>query len=135
MNGESAIVGSIGTVLTYFDQKEYLAKMGIKMFDITATDSPNKRIPNDADIDTITTIARNQLLDPFNAIFHRDVKIGRAATYDLIEKNTTDINGTAVPTPLTGGLYYGKAAMKNGLADNIILTELEYTNNFKKRIK
>lgn len=134
LNGETTIAGSIGTVLTYFDQREYLERMGIKMFDITATNSPNKRIPNDADTDTIKEIARQSMLDPFNAIFHRDVKKGRAATYDLIAKHTTDINGTVVPTPLTGGIYYGSEALSNGLVDNIILTEAAYTTDFKKRI-
>lgn len=106
MNGNTAEVGSIGTMLAFTDIQPALEKIGVKFHLINATDSfdKNKEFISIQKGDySITT----KKLDFLNQIFHDGVKSGRGEK--LKQKQNLE--------PLTGKMYFTQEAIKNGLAD------------------
>lgn len=104
LSGKTAEVGSIGTVLEYWDPSRNADKEGFDLVSITATKSTSKRKykylqPSEEDQDLI----RVEILDPINEVFHEAVKSAR---------KITDQNA------FTGEMYIGQSAIDVGLADS-----------------
>lgn len=103
ISGRTARMGSIGVVLEYLDFSRRMQRMGIDEVSITATKSTKKRElnfsqPSEDDIAAI----RTQLLDPFNEVFHADVKAGRPQVHE---------------DAFDGRMYQGQSIITAGLAD------------------
>ncbi|HYD21541.1 MAG TPA: S49 family peptidase [Flavipsychrobacter sp.] len=108
---ETTIIGSIGTMMSWSDSKEYRERLGIKYHEFYATRSSDKnRIFRDAEAGTETGKKQlvEEFLDPVNNVFLRNVQGYRQGKIDLKKEDV-----------LTGKLYYGADAMKYGLVDDI----------------
>ncbi|MBJ6109450.1 S49 family peptidase [Hymenobacter sp. BT523] len=108
-SGRTAMIGSIGTMISLADFSEYYAKMGIKTHDIRATASTNKNEAfyqaQQGKYDAI----RQQLLDPLNEAFMSTVRANREGK--LNAKQEKEI--------LSGLVYIGQATIDMGLADEL----------------
>lgn len=102
----TSIIGSIGTMITLADMRPAMEKAGIKVHDIYASKSTKKnRTFHDA-IDGKYKPITEQLLDPFNEVFHNAVKESRG---DKIKDEDV----------FTGATYLAEQALENGLIDHI----------------
>lgn len=108
MSEKSSMVGSIGTMISIYDDTKYWEEMGIKFHDIYSTFSPDK---NDVYAEALAgnyKPMQEQVLDPHVKIFHAQVKEGRDGKLDLKKENS-----------LTGKMYYSEDAIAFGLADKV----------------
>jgi ClpP class serine protease len=104
LSGNTAEVGSIGTVLEYYDPTRHMDKEGFDLVQITASKSTAKRKynfsqPTEEDKDLI----RTEWLDPINEVFIEAVKSARP---DVAE------------SALTAEMFIGDKAIEAGLADS-----------------
>lgn len=109
LNGETAMVGSIGTMMSFADLRPVLEKAGVKFHSIKASRSVDKN----ADFEAATSASDyagyiKNTLDPLNNVFTGSIEKNRAGKIDLAKEDV-----------LTGKMYIGKAAIKAGLADSI----------------
>lgn len=108
--GLTSWIGSIGTLLLYINQQEWLKQMGIKVEIIRAPQSKDKARVNS--LEPLTKEAKEGLLEELKEItdlFIREVKEGRGSR---LKKNAgEDI--------FTGKLYNGRDGVKYGLADKV----------------
>lgn len=105
LNGETCLVGSIGTMITLADFRSYYEKEGIKIHDIYADDSTDKNKEWRDAVDGKYDLMKQRLLNPLNDLFKNTVINNRAS---LNKENT-----------LTGKVFLSKEAIANGLADEI----------------
>jgi len=109
-NGETAMVGSIGTMMSFADMQPLWEKAGVKFHEIYATESTEKnRVFREARQGTPEgyQALRESILDPLNAVFLNTVQANRGQK--LSAKEST----------LTGKTYYGSNAKKVGLVDGV----------------
>lgn len=103
--GATAILGSIGCVCTYLDDREMLKQLGLKEYEIVSTQSPNKR----PDLATKEGYAQVQkVIDDLAAVFISSVAANRGVSVDTVLKDFGQ-----------GGEFVGQAAVDAGLADEI----------------
>lgn len=110
-------IGSIGTAINFYDNREALAKYGYKSVYINADSSPDKNQDYFKAIDGNTDSIKVQILNPTNDIFMRTVKANRG---DKLKLHTVKIGETEYDEPLTGKVYMAEEARdKYGLIDQI----------------
>lgn len=101
-SGQSDIIGSIGTMVTLADYRDYFKEQGINMLEIYADQSTEKNgLYRDA-IDGNTTPIKEQMLNPLCQMF-----------IDYVKSSRSNINEDV----LKGATYLGQAALDNGLID------------------
>lgn len=100
--GQSDIIGSIGTMVTLADYRDYFKEQGINMLEIYADQSTEKNgLYRDA-IDGNTSPIKEQMLNPLCQMF-----------IDYVSANRPNINQDV----LKGATYLGQSALDNGLID------------------
>ena len=102
---ETAILGSIGTVVQIVDTTKRDEKAGVRVFDIVSRKSPNKRL------DPTTDDGREQILnmlDSFTEVFINRVAKFRNVTTEKVEADFG-----------RGGIFVGEENIENGLADSL----------------
>ncbi len=102
----TSIIGSIGTMITLADMRPAMEKAGIKIHEIYATKSTKKNRDFHDALDGKYKSITDQLLDPFNEVFHNAVKESRG------DKITSE-------EVFTGQTYMADKAMELGLIDHI----------------
>lgn len=108
LNGQTSMVGSIGTMIQLMNADGLWAKWGIKLHRITATKSEDKNRDYIEALDGKYELIRSNLLDPVNEVFLKAVRDGRKGAINLKTENV-----------LTGKVYIGQEAVNVGLADEI----------------
>ena len=109
ISGSTSGVGSIGTYATIKDYTKYYEEMGIKVWEIYATESTDKNKGVRALIENSDpSILRQNDLDPLNKAFTQFVNDQRDHRIDLSKENV-----------LTGKMYRGQEAIDSGLADSM----------------
>lgn len=101
---ENDMVGSIGTVASFFDIRGHLEKEGIKYHEVYATQSTNKNKMFKQALEGNYTLLQSELLDPCAQNFIDQVKSNR------------NISNQEV---FTGKTYLTPEAISNGLIDGI----------------
>ena len=109
-------IGSIGTAIDMYDNREALAKMGYKRIYINADSSPDKNMDYFNALDNDTTGLKVNILNPTNDIFMTAVKDNREGKLKLLTKAP---EGKTVNEPITGKMYLAEAAIEIGLIDKI----------------
>lgn len=115
-------VGSIGTAMTFYDNREAMIKYGYKQIYINADSSPDKNQDYFKALDGDESGVKVNILNPTNDIFMTSVKDNRSGKLKLITK-TTDGDGKTLNEPLTGKMYLAEAAIEIGLIDKIGLLQ------------
>jgi ClpP class serine protease len=119
LSGQTACVGSIGTMATIVNQSVYEAMLGISIINIYATLSTNKNIEFEEAQKGNYEPMRADILDKLNNVFLSAVIRGRyRETYKANELTLENI-----PEQLTGKIYFGKDGISVGLADGIATLE------------
>jgi ClpP class serine protease len=115
ISGETAAVGSIGTMVQIANYEGIEQAMGIEVITIYATLSTQKNKPYDEALNGNPQPMREQVLDKLNGVFLRSVIRGRYLR--AIDYNT--LTAENVPEQLAGKMYFGSDAIAIGLADKI----------------
>src|SRR5690606_6943553 len=102
----TSIIGSIGTMITLADMRPAMEKAGIKLHEIYASKSTKKNKTFHDALDGKYKPITEQLLDPFNEVFHNAVKESRGEKI-----KDEDV--------FTGATYLAEQALENGLIDHI----------------
>lgn len=106
---ETAILGSIGVVVTYYDFSKLEKALGIKRIELVSSQSPRKRV----DIRTAEGQAEVvAVLDALADVFIRDVASYRGVSPDTVQTEFGQ-----------GGVFVGSAAVDAGLADSVATLE------------
>jgi signal peptide peptidase SppA len=107
-SGETDIIGSIGTMISFADMQPIYEKMGMKFHNIYADGSEDKnKTFAEAKAGNYTPI-KNEMLNPMNAVFTKTIQKNRAGKIDMEKENV-----------LTGKTYLSKKAKSAGLIDSI----------------
>jgi protease-4 len=109
-------IGSIGTAIDMYDNREALAKMGYKRVYTNADSSPDKNMDYFNALDGDATGLKVSVLNPTNDIFMGAVKENRDGKLKIITKAT---EGKTINEPLTGKMYLAETAIEIGLIDKI----------------
>lgn len=123
--GDTALLGSIGTVMTITDTRERDAKNGVRTYEVVSSQSPYKR----NDISTPDGQARYQaLVDSLSDVFTNKVATYRGTDLDTVLKNYGQ-----------GDVLVGQAAVAAGLADRLgsyegVLSELA-SGGYRRPVK
>lgn len=123
--GDTALLGSIGTVMTITDTRERDAKNGVRTYEVVSSQSPYKR----NDVATPDGQARYQaLVDSLSDVFVDKVATYRGTDRDTVLKNYGQ-----------GDVLVGQAAVAAGLADRVgsfegMLSELS-SGGYKRPVK
>lgn len=117
VSGATAEAGSIGTMATFYDDKDWLEAQGVKEIVVRASESFNKNEPYYQAMQGNPELLKSEILDPLNKAFTSSVKKGRRGKIDL--KNIVKSNGISVPEALSGKVYFGQAIIDAGLADEM----------------
>lgn len=107
-SSETDIIGSIGTMISFYDYSKAIEKEGIILRQYYATESKDK---NKATTDAMNGDGKalvSEMLDPINDIFLSAVKDNRGAKLSLSKENV-----------LTGKVYTSPKAVTLGLIDGI----------------
>ncbi|RSK44699.1 S49 family peptidase [Hymenobacter perfusus] len=107
--GRTAMVGSIGTMVSFRDYSKAMAKAGVEDHVINATESTNKNAAFAEAVKGNYKPIRQQLLDPLNNVFLSTVRENRAGKLDAKQEKEL----------LSGMVYIGEASVSNGLADQM----------------
>ena len=102
---ETAMLGSIGVVMSYMDTTERDAKSGVRAVEIVSTQSPDKRIDPTTDDGRAKVQA---IVDALGDTFVAAVAANRAVSVDKV---LSDFG--------RGGVLVGAAAVKAGMADRL----------------
>lgn len=122
---DTALLGSIGTVMTITDAREREAKTGVRTYEVVSSQSPYKRN------DPATPEGRSRyqaLVDSLSDVFVDKVASYRGTDRDTVLKNYGQ-----------GDVLVGQAAMAAGLADRVgsfegVLSELA-SGGYKRPVK
>jgi ClpP class serine protease len=117
VSSPTAEAGSIGTMATFYDDKDWLEAQGVKEIVVRASESFNKNEPYYQAMQGNTELLQSEILDPLNKAFTASVKKGRRGKIDL--KNVVKNNGITVPEALSGKVYFGQSIIDAGLADEM----------------
>ncbi len=104
LSGKTNMVGSIGTFITMMDVRGYFEKEGIKLHEVYATKSTEKNQEYLQALEGNYKPLKANLLDPFNELFHSEVKANRPG----LDK-----------TVFAGRTYMAEEAISLGLADGM----------------
>lgn len=115
-SSSTVVSGSIGTIGSFYDDREFLKEMGITEVTVRATKSPNKNTMYDSAADGDDTEWR-AMLDSFNEVFHSFVKKGRGKKLKMTP--SVKIGDIEVAEVLTGKIYIGQGGVEIGLIDQI----------------
>ncbi|WP_073287988.1 S49 family peptidase [Hymenobacter psychrotolerans] len=107
--GRTAMVGSIGTMVSFRDYSKAMEKAGVTDHVINATESTNKNAAFAEAVKGNYKPIRQQLLDPLNNVFLETVRANRAGKLDAKQEKEL----------LSGMVYIGEASVSNGLADQM----------------
>ena len=107
--GRTAMIGSIGTMVSFRDYSKAMARAGIEDHVINATESTNKNSAFAEAVKGNYKPIRAQLLDPLNNVFLSTVRENRAGKLDAKQEKEL----------LSGMVYIGEANVSNGLADQM----------------
>lgn len=102
------IIGSIGTMASWYDRSKYLAENGIILREFTATASQDKNKAFKEANEGRGKLLVESMLDPLNDEFIADVLRGRSGKISAEENDV-----------LTGKTFTAKPAKANGLIDDI----------------
>lgn len=103
------IVGSIGTMISYWDSKKALEQYGYRLIEAYATKSTHKnKLTNDVSEGKTEEFIK-RFLDPVQEDFEKAIRLSRPNT----AKAPEDAN------VFNGEIYYAEEAMKYGLIDGI----------------
>jgi signal peptide peptidase SppA len=108
LGGNTAMAGSIGTMVSMADVKPMLEKAGVKFHEIKATRSTDKNADWEQLLQGNYEGYRTKVLDPLNQAFTSSIEAQRAGKLNLEKEDV-----------LTGKVYIGKQAIKAGLADSM----------------
>ncbi len=108
LNGKTAGVGSIGTMISGIDIVGILEKLGAKEFFVVADDSPDKNKAFREMLEGKEKSIKEELLNPLNDQFKLNVTENRGESLNMKGNE-----------PLTGKIYFGQSAIEMGLADSI----------------
>jgi len=115
MGDHTARVGSIGVMMTVYDDKEYLENIGIKVHEILADGSEDKNKGYYDALKSKYTTIKKESLNPLREMFAQSVIDARGGKIDLEKENV-----------LSGKMYFAtstdagnKSAIEVGLADGI----------------
>jgi signal peptide peptidase SppA len=107
-SGETDIIGSIGTMMSFQDLQPVYEKMGMKFHNIYADGSHDKnKMFTEAKAGNYEPI-KNEMLNPTNKVFTAAIQKNRAGKIDLEKENV-----------LTGKTYLSAKAQKAGLIDKV----------------
>lgn len=109
VGGRTAMIGSIGTKVSFRDYSKAMAAAGVVDHDIAATKSTNKNAAFEQAVKGNYKPIRQQLLDPLNEVFLDTVRQNRAGKLDPQLEDEL----------LSGMVYIGEANVHNGLADQM----------------
>lgn len=126
LSGETASVGSIGTMIEITSFEGAYEQMGVKRVNIYATLSTNKNRAYEEALKGNPEPMRSEFLDKLNAVFLRGVIKGRYARSIVFEELTPD----NIPEQLTGKVYFGSDAIAIGLADRIATFDAALTTMY-----
>lgn len=113
---ETVEVGSIGTCISFYDNRDALKEWGYTKHYINADSSPDKNDDFQKALDGDYTQLKVNILNPTNDIFLSAVKKNRAGSLVLTE---VEIKGEKYFEPLTGKIYLAQKAIENGLITGI----------------
>lgn len=117
---ETVEVGSIGTMINFYDNREALNMRGYQSHYINADSSPDKNQDYFKAIEGDYTPIKTNILNPTNDVFLSAVRRNRADK--LIEFGDGDYK-----EPLTGKIYLAKRSIEIGLVDSI--GDMDYALN------
>lgn len=107
VGNETDIIGSIGTMIAWYNADKYYEEMGIVLREFYATKSVDKnRAFNEADHKGDGKLLVQEMLNPLNNIFLKNVQQNRSGKLNLEKEDV-----------LTGKVYTGVKAIEVGLAD------------------
>ncbi len=115
-------IGSIGTAITFTDNREAMEKYGYKQVYINAETSPDKNQDYFKALDGDFRAIRVNILNPTNDIFMESVQENRKGKLKLLTK-IEDGDGKTLNEPLTGKMYLAESAIAIGLIDKIGLLQ------------
>ena len=121
---ETVEIGSIGTAISFNDNRDAMAKYGYKQHYINADTSPDKNQDYFKALGGNYEPIKTNILNPTNDVFLNSVKKNRDGKLVLTDEKYTD--GKTYQKPLTGGVYLAKTAIENGLIDRIGSFELAF---------
>lgn len=104
LGSETTIVGSVGSMLTLNDLRNWKNFKGIKFLEVYASKSTEKNKEFRDLLDGNPETIQKNLLDPMNEVFHSAVKSNRPIASEDV---------------FAGKAFIGEAAIKNGIADEI----------------
>lgn len=121
---ETALLGSIGVVMSYTDTKERDAKVGVRQVEIVSSQSPDKRLEPGSDEGRAKVQA---MVDDLAGVFVAAVAKNRNVTADTV---LADFG--------RGGVLLGQKAIQAGMADRIgslesVIAELAGSASAPKR--
>ena len=123
---DTSIIGSIGTMCSWYDKSQYYEQMGIVLREYYATRSTDKnRAFNEAN-KGLPKMLIQETLNPLNNVFLQSVEAQRAGKIDLAKEDV-----------LTGKTYISNDATSNGLIDGVKTLEevIGYANDKAKTSK
>lgn len=107
-SGNTDMIGSIGTMISFADMKPAFEKAGIKFHEIMASDSFNKNVELMEALKGNYKPMQDNILNPTNKVFTNAIRVNREGKLD---KENEEV--------LTGKIYTSKQALKVGLIDSI----------------
>ncbi|MEL6802541.1 MAG: S49 family peptidase [Bacteroidota bacterium] len=127
MGGDEAQIGSVGTVISYWDLSEYYRRQDIRFVEVASSNTPEKRAynfdnPTPADLQKID----DEILTPHSERFKSWVR---------------ELRPNVSEESLSGSMYYADQAIEYGLADSIgtfnqafeLIQELTQSDMFGKK--
>ncbi|MHC1775687.1 MAG: S49 family peptidase [Lentimicrobium sp.] len=100
----SALIGSIGTMISMVDEQPYFEKMGVKFHNIVSDLSPDKNADFMAAREGDYNPIKKNLLNPFAKIFQ-----------DYVQANRPELSGDSIQ----GKVFLAEEALKRKLIDSI----------------
>jgi signal peptide peptidase SppA len=113
------IIGSIGTMCSFYDRSQYMAENGVILREYYATDSKDKNKMMRKAMDGDGKLLIEEMLNPTNDIFLEAVRTNRGQ--GLNEKET-----------LTGKTFLAEDALKYGLIDEVSSFDTTISNLLQK---
>lgn len=107
-NSISSQLGSIGTMMEFWDIIPYYEELGLKHHEIYADQSSNKNEAFKLALEGKYDMIKKEMLNPLAIDFQNHVKMRRSGKLD-----------ESVPGILNGKVFFANDSIKNGLADEI----------------
>lgn len=133
---ETDIIGSIGTMVSLYDNTEAMKQKGVVIKEYYATESKDKNRTYKEATQGNGKALVEEMLDPLNDVFLQTVKINRAGKINSKNENVltgkTYISGKALAAGLIDGIKSIDAIMAEALAEpSGVASKIEKNNNHK----